>query len=92
MLMLEFVSGSVAVAATLVAALPVSYNDALTVEMCDDPFGPSFDEPISMQGPRVTAGLLLHFDNDRGCCQLASMQPGTPAHRIHTWKTRLCHA
>jgi hypothetical protein len=90
--LLEFVSAPVAVATTLVAAVPVSRNDALTVEMYDDPFGPSFDEPISIQGHHVAAGLLLQLDIDRGHCQLTSIQPGTPAHHIHTWKSRLCHA
>jgi hypothetical protein len=65
--------------------------DAMTIELCGNPFGPSFDEPIPIAGLHSTAGLPLQFDPDRGCCQLTSMQTGTPAHRIHTWKSRLRH-
>jgi hypothetical protein len=90
--LLEFTSAPVTTAATLVADTPVSRYDALTIEMCGDPFGPSFDEPINIQGFHVTAGLLLLYDIDRGRCQITAMQPGTPVNRIHTWKSRPCGA
>ena len=87
--LLEFLSAPVASAAALSSHSDVSRSAALTVEFCNDPFGPSFDEPVNIQGPHATAGLLLLFDIDRGRCQLTAMQPGTPAHRIHAWKSRL---
>jgi hypothetical protein len=87
--LLEFTSAPVATAATLVADTPVSRYDALTIEMCGNPFGPSFDEPINIQGSHVTAGLLLLYGIDRGRFQSTAMQPGTPANHIHTWKSRI---
>ena len=87
--LLEFASAPVATAATLVADIPVSRYDALSIELCGDSFGPSFDEPINIQGSHPTAGLVLLYDLDRGRCRLTAMQPGTPANRIHTWKSRL---
>jgi hypothetical protein len=90
--LLEFLAAPVATAATLVSTSNVSRSAALMVEFCTDPFGPSFDEPISIQGPHATAGLLLRYDPDHGRCQLLAMQPGTSAHRIHAWKFRLREA
>jgi hypothetical protein len=87
--LLEFLAASVATAATLVLTSDVSSSAALTVEFCTDPLGHYFDEPISIQGPHATAGLLLWYDPDRGRCQLLAMQPGNPAHRIHAWKSRI---
>jgi hypothetical protein len=88
--LLEFLAAPVATTtATLVSTLDVSRSAALTVEFCTDPFGPSFDEPISIQGHHATAGLLLRYDPDCGRCQLLAMQPGTPAHQTHAWKSRL---
>jgi hypothetical protein len=88
--LLEFTSAPVATAAPLIADTPVSRYDALTIELCGDPFGPSFDEPINIQGSHATADFLLLYDIDQGRCQItAAMQPGTPANHIHTWKSRL---
>jgi hypothetical protein len=87
--LMEFASAPVAAAATLIADPTVSHYDALTIEVCGNPFGPSFDEPINIQGSHETAGLILLYDLDRGRCRITTMQAGTPANRIHTWKSRL---
>jgi hypothetical protein len=49
---------------------------------CGDPFGPSFDEPINIQGSHETVGLILLYDPDQGCCRITTMQAYTPTNRI----------
>jgi hypothetical protein len=91
--LLEFTLALVATAATLVTNTPtISRYDALTIALCGNPFGPSFDKLINIQGSHATAGLLLFYDIDRCRCQITAMQPGTPADCIHIWKYCPCSA
>jgi hypothetical protein len=88
----EFVAFPAAAVARLQVEDDVSSLDVMSVEMCDDPFGPSFSEPLGVSGVHPTAGLCLQFDSDRGRCRLLDMARGTPAHKLVRWRSRLRHA
>jgi hypothetical protein len=58
-------------------------RDAIaSLEFSCDPFGPSFDEPILLQGLHPTAGLELVADTARGHPRLRNCLSSTPAARI----------
>ena len=65
-------------------------RDAITsLEFSCDPFGPSFDEPISLSGPHPTAGLDLIADAARGHPRLRTCLTSSPAARIPCWRSRI---
>jgi hypothetical protein len=68
-------------------------RDAIaSLEFSCDPFGPSFDEPILLQGLHPTAGLELVADTARGHPRLRNCLSSTPAARIPLWRSRIRHA
>jgi hypothetical protein len=48
--------------------------------------------PQVVSGIHPTFGLDLHYGTDRHRCQIMKMDPGTPAHHILQWRSRICHA
>jgi hypothetical protein len=79
----------------VIASIPTSdidRNNSITVTFSTDPFVPSFPETILVSGIHPTLGLDLHYDIDRHRCQLISMDPGTPSHRLFQWKSHLWYA
>jgi hypothetical protein len=68
-------------------------RDAIaSLEFSCDPFGPSFDEPVSLSGIHPTAGLDLLPDAARGHLRLRACLTATPAARILRWRSRIRHA
>jgi hypothetical protein len=68
-------------------------RDAIaSLEFSCDPFGPSFDEPVSLSGLHPTAGLDLVDDNARGHPYLRACLPSTPAEKLLRWRSRIRHA
>jgi hypothetical protein len=86
----EFTATPVAVAVLLTAS-DIARIDGIMVTFSTDPFGPSFPETTLVSGIHPTLSLDLHYDTDRRRCQITKMDPGTPAHRIPQWRSRLRH-
>jgi hypothetical protein len=57
-------------------------DDIASLEYSCDPFGPSFDDPILLQGLHPTAGLELVADTARSHPRLRTCLSSTPAARI----------
>jgi hypothetical protein len=77
---------------TAVTTWDIDRNDSITVTFSTDPFGPSFPETMFVSGIHPTLGLNLHYDVDRHRCQLVTMGPGTPSHRLSQWKSHIGYA
>jgi hypothetical protein len=68
-------------------------RDAIaSLEFSCEPFGPSFDEPVSLSGLHATAGLDLVDDNARGHPYPRACLTSTPAAHIPRWRSRIRHA
>jgi hypothetical protein len=68
---------------------PFTPGDLAQVELSCDPFDSSFDQSLSLSGNDPLCGLQLTVDPWRGRLQLQSCTPGTPAARMHCWRSRL---
>jgi hypothetical protein len=83
-----FTSSPFAVIAS-VSMSDIDRNNSVTVTLRTDPFGLYFPETIIIPGIHLPLGLDLHYDIDIHHCQLISMAPGTPSHRLSKWKSHL---
>ena len=83
-----------AAAAASARVLPngVSVEDVMSISMSGDPFGPSFRQEVPLLGDHPTLGFVFRHDPDRCRLQLVDCCKGTPAHRLHHWRSRLRHA
>jgi hypothetical protein len=87
----EFISSLFSVI-TSVSMSDIDQNKCVTVTFRTFPFGPYFPETILVSGIHPTLGLDLNYDINRHHCQLISMAPGTPSHRLFQWKSCLRYA
>jgi hypothetical protein len=74
---------------TSVTTSDIDRNDGVTINFSTDPFGPSFPGTIFVSSIHPTLGLNLHYNVDRHRCQLVTMDPGSPSHRLSQWKSHL---
>ena len=58
----------------------------MSIEFSDDPFGPSFVEPIPITGTHDTAGIETRYDPSRQRLQITHLLAGNPISRLTRWR------
>ena len=74
------------------SAHALTASDVMSIEFSNDPFGPSFIEPVPLTGIHETAGIETRFDASRQRLQITHLLAGNPISRIPRWRSRLKHA
>ena len=74
------------------SAHALTASDVMSIEFSNDPFGPSFIEPIPLTGTHETAGIETRFDASRQRLQITHLLAGNPVSRLPRWRSRLKHA
>jgi hypothetical protein len=76
-------------AAELVNDFHIGVQDMMMVYMSPDPYHDAFEQSVDLRKfdltKHATGGLSLY--EREGRVHLASIAPGTPAARIHAWRT-----